>query len=963
LNPIAFDTETFYSKKLKCTVFGNLPEEYVSHELFDCYMVSVCDGTAEWSGHPRDFNWNALEGRTLLSHNRRFDNTVTNKLIADGKIPRFTPKDWHCTANLTSYLCNRRALDAAVEWLYKIKISKADRTNAEGKRWPNDFSEEERKRMLEYAKGDVRWCSRIWQDFSHKMPYIEHRLSDLTIEQGMRGAQINAALLDEFISRSHEMLANTVKLIPWMQDDDSDLDTWDEFNTSPTSTKCIAEQCRRSGINPPPAKSKDAEAYEEWETAHKGTNPWIQAVSAWRSINKLYKSFLLVKRRLTIQDVMPFSLKYFGAHCFTGDHEVLTPEGWVRLDSWSGGKIMQWENGKLRFDDAIANRFENASGENLLECKSKQLNFVCTEGHWLATLNKKGEVIKRQAAEASSVRLCIPISGCADGAVSVLPYQIKLMAAVQADGSYCNDCRTIRFRFSKLRKIERLRSLLKEAGLKWSEAVYPSEPKVTNFRVPNYPDWLENRKQWTSELLTWDLCSRLILLDELVHWDGYKCGPKSVEYSTSSKSNAEWVATIAHISGRAASISIRDGNEKWAANYRVFIRSEKQTRVSPKHWINRGPAGEVFCPTAKTGIILIRYRGTISISSNTGRWSGDARINMQNMRKIPVFCNEFGLMEMNDRRCLVALDEKDETGKFPDWVKYTLDFRALIVPRPGKKMILSDLRQIEPRVLAMIAGNKNFLDLVATGMSPYEAHARSTMKYSNLSKLEQTDPVMYKLAKARVLGLGFGCGWEKFITVAYNMARLDITKDDPEFCEEPDINGKLRQVSGYGKFSREIVTKYRADNPQIVDLWEKLDDAFKRSIGTDFVMTLPSGRQMRYSEVKASLVIKPDPETGKPRKSWKYTALSNGNRKPFYGGKLTENLVQATARDIFAEQIVRMEDKDGWTNLFSSHDEAILEVDQSVTAKDVEHEMSYCPEWFKGCPIAAEAREVDHYLK
>jgi len=57
-----------------------------------------------------------------------------------------------------------------------------------------------------------------------------------------------------------------------------------------------------------------------------------------------------------------------------------------------------------------------------------------------------------------------------------------------------------------------------------------------------------------------------------------------------------------------------------------------------------------------------------------------------------------------------------------------------------------------------------------------------------------------------------------------------------------------------------------------------------------------------------------------------------------------------------------MEDR-GWRNLFSAHDEAILEVDQSVTAKDVEKEMGHCPEWLKGCPIAAEAKEVSHYLK
>lgn len=657
--PIAIDFETFYSKKLKCTVARNLPEEYVAHPLFDTYMVSVCDGSQAWSGHPRDFNWAALDKKTLLSHNRRFDNTVLNREISEGRIPKVSWAAWHCTANLTSYLCNRRSLDAAIEHLYKIKVSKAVRADADGKRWPDDFSETERAAMLHYAKDDAVWCRRLWADFAHKMPEVEHRLSDLTIDQGMRGVQIDVGLLNDYIVKSHEMLGETVKQIPWMQDDDSD--EWDDFNTSPTSTKCIAEQCRRSGIAPPPVKCRDAEGFQEWEAAHSKTHSWVPAVSSWRSINKLYKTFVLVKRRLSPDGVMPFALKYFGAH--------------------------------------------------------------------------------------------------------------------------------------------------------------------------------------------------------------------------------------------------------------------------------------------------------------TGRWSGDARLNMQNMRRLPVACNEHGLMETNERRVIDALGVLEETGKFPAWVRHTLDFRALIIPRPGKKMIVSDLRQIEPRVLAWVAGNQKFLDLVAQGQSPYEAHARASMNYTNPAPLADTDPLMYKLAKARVLGLGYGCGWEKFITVAYSMARLDITKDDPEFMDEVDpYTGKSTKVSGYGKFSKEIVAQYRKDNPQIVAVWKNLDDAFKRSLGEDFIMRLPSGRAMRYEQVKQSVTVEMDKQTGKPRKKWKFTAQSDAKRKAFYGGKLCENLVQATSRDVFGEHVIGMEDR-GWRNLFSSHDEAILEVDQSVTPEQVREAMSFCPDWLRGCPIDAEAKEVSHYLK
>jgi DNA polymerase len=127
-------------------------------------------------------------------------------------------------------------------------------------------------------------------------------------------------------------------------------------------------------------------------------------------------------------------------------------------------------------------------------------------------------------------------------------------------------------------------------------------------------------------------------------------------------------------------------------------------------------------------------------------------------------------------------------------------------------------------------------------------------------------------------------------------------------------------------------------------------------------MTLPNGRKMRYEKVRVVCRVEKDKDTGLPKKVSVFQANTDGRWKGYYGGKLTENLVQATARDVFAEQMLAMQ-KNGWENLFSAHDEAILEVDQDVTAKDVEHEMSKCPDWMPGCPIAAEAKEVPHYLK
>jgi hypothetical protein len=665
MNAVAVDFETFYSKKLKYSVRTMVPEQYCSHQLFDAYMVSVCDGESAWSGPVSQLNWDSLKGQDWLSHNRRFDNAVHNELVKRKLAPDIRPVNWYCTADMTAYLCNRRALDQAVEFLYKVKVDKSVRSDAEGKKWPTDFTPKEQEHMLKYAKHDAQWCHKLFTDFGDKWPTFERRLADLTTRQGIHGVKINRDLLEDYINTTHEMLRNTEKLIPWLKDSvDDDDEDWEGFNVKPTATKCIAEQCRRAGIIAPPLKSKDAEGYEEWEKKFGPRFEWIYAVGAWRSINKLHKDLTKVKARLRADDTLPFALKYFGCH--------------------------------------------------------------------------------------------------------------------------------------------------------------------------------------------------------------------------------------------------------------------------------------------------------------TARWSGDSGVNMQNMRKVPALMNERGLLEQNEKRIKDACAQDEDEGKWPTWVQKVIDFRALVIPRVGKKMIVSDLSQIEPRVLAWLVGDKAFLDYVRAGNSPYEAHARASMGYTG-GKMDKNS-TLYKLAKARILGLGYQCAWEKFIKMAYTLARLDITANDPEFIEEENpLTGVVEKRDGYGETARKAVADFRSQNPKIVNLWASMDAAFKGSENdkvNDYEVELPSGRIMTYRDVRSSVTVVRDPKTGKPRQKWIVTADVGGRkgRVPFYGGKLVENLVQATARDVFGFHILRLEDR-GWTNLFSVHDEAVLEVDMDVKAKDVEHAMSECPEWLKGCPLAAEAKEVDHYLK
>jgi DNA polymerase len=657
------DFETFYdkSKKIGYSVksMGDYP--YFHDPRFNAYMISVSDGADTWAGELRDFNWNSIDGAdTLLSHNAQFDAGVYRRLVALGLAPQIKFSRWLCTANMSSYLCNRRSLADAAEFLLGIKVDKDIRDRASGKTVEQMKSEGWWAEMLRYARRDAFTCQQLFMKHGHRWPEFERRLSEQTINQGDRGIQTDIEKLNEYIKVAHTMLKDTEATLPWIAE-----------GAAPTSPKAIAEHCRLHGIPSPPVKVHEGEeAFIEWENTYGPKHTWIASVSNRRSINKFLDSLETIKARLTPEGILNFRLKYFGAH--------------------------------------------------------------------------------------------------------------------------------------------------------------------------------------------------------------------------------------------------------------------------------------------------------------TGRWSGDGGVNMQNLRKEPLYRDDKGFL-ISD---IARLKEIERSKTPPGYVTAYLDLRSIFIPRAGKKMIVSDLSQVEPRILAWVTGNQKMLDLMASGQSPYEAHARTALGWAG-GKLKDENKEMYSLAKAQVLGLGYQCAWQKFITVAWNMAAYDVTKDDPEWVpalnEEgnPLLNkdGNPLMEPGYGFNSKRIVKEFRAQNPLTTGLWKRLDEAFKASVQDgEFRMELPSGRVMTYRKVAREFVPYFDEEEKRYKRKPCVTAeavkMGRLCRVPLYGGLLTENLVQAIARDVFGRHLLALDETFGsGTVLWSAHDEAICEVDPSITAKDVEKVMSVAPEWLAGCPIAAEAQEVKAYKK
>jgi DNA polymerase I-like protein with 3'-5' exonuclease and polymerase domains len=287
---------------------------------------------------------------------------------------------------------------------------------------------------------------------------------------------------------------------------------------------------------------------------------------------------------------------------------------------------------------------------------------------------------------------------------------------------------------------------------------------------------------------------------------------------------------------------------------------------------------------------------TLYFGASTGRWSGGGHgLNLQNLNR-------------------------GDAGN--------ADLRGCLVAPPGRKLVIADLSQIEPRCLAWMAGDRAWLDLVRSGVNPYEAQAMTAHGWKG-QKLKHTNPRLYALSKAERLGLGYGCGAEKFVTVARVLGGIDISLEE----------------------SRKIVRDFRRGNPTITSLWNRLEKAFSDRDGKHYRLPLPSGRKLRYFDVS--------------REESTARVTLDGPRLNFYGGRLCENLIQAIARDVFADGLLRVEDA-GLNPILTVHDEVICEVPEGQ-AEDALREalrlMTIPPAWAPDLPVAAEGEIAAFYKK
>ena len=341
---------------------------------------------------------------------------------------------------------------------------------------------------------------------------------------------------------------------------------------------------------------------------------------------------------------------------------------------------------------------------------------------------------------------------------------------------------------------------------------------------------------------------------------------------------------------------------------------------------------------------LLQHHGT-----RTGRWAGRL-VQMQNLPQNHI-------SDIDRARRFLKADDMDALelcyGNVPDTLSQLI--RTAFVAPEGKTFAVCDFSAIEARVLAWLAGEEWVLEVFRDHGKIYEATA-AQMYGVPMSEITKTDPRRQK-GKIAVLALGYGGGSGALADMGGT--RMGLT--------EEDMKG--------------IVYDWRKANPHIVKLWSTLEKAAKRCVTSgldqsthglvfhrrpeDGIMTvqLPSGRLICYRDMTVGA-------NRWGNESLKFRGTDSSTKKwqwiETYGGKLTENIVQAIARDCLAHTLAQVTER--FHVVFHVHDEVVCEVDDELdSAKGalavIQEIFADGPDWAEGLPLKGAGYTTDFYLK
>jgi hypothetical protein len=342
-----------------------------------------------------------------------------------------------------------------------------------------------------------------------------------------------------------------------------------------------------------------------------------------------------------------------------------------------------------------------------------------------------------------------------------------------------------------------------------------------------------------------------------------------------------------------------------------------------------------------------RLRGTLRFhGSSTGRWSGRG-FQPQNL----VRAGSTDIDAAVDAIMAGDVERIRELGA-PLTVAANIS-RGIVCAAPGHDLISGDLSSIESRILARFAGEEwkleNYREYDRTGdpaLEPYCVGASKVLKRTVTPK----DTAGREIGKVLDLAFGFGGGlgaWRKF---------------DPETYSDAEVENFKREWRWAHKATTQFWKELRRAALQAVHTGQRINLNNKLSFFMDngtLRMVLPSGRTLAYPEAR----LGPGKFEGTREIYFKDNAKGGWREQDSWFGTLTENLVQATARDLLAAAMLRLEAA-GYPVVLHIHDEAVCEVPEGFgSTAEFLRLMTEVPEWAIGVPIAAKVRRGKRYAK
>lgn len=335
-------------------------------------------------------------------------------------------------------------------------------------------------------------------------------------------------------------------------------------------------------------------------------------------------------------------------------------------------------------------------------------------------------------------------------------------------------------------------------------------------------------------------------------------------------------------------------------------------------------------------------------ANRTGRFAGRL-VQLQNLP-------QNHMEDLAVARSLVRDNDYETVRLLYDSVSDTLSelIRTALIPEPGHRFIVADFSAIEARVIAWIAGEQWRLDVFRNGGDIYCASA-SQMFHVPVVKHGENGHLRQK-GKIAELALGYGGGANAL--KAFGADKMGMT-------EEEMVN---------------TVDLWREASPRVCALWRALERAAIRCVahktpqvsaigGIRFEMecgilwmTLPSGRRIAYYGAEYG-----PSRFHRDRRALSYMGVDQKTKRwgrvETWGGKLAENVTQATARDCLRDTMLALEDA-GYDIRAHVHDEVIIsEPRDGRTVEDVSAIMGRELPWATGLPLRGDGYACDFYMK